>query len=59
MGHGTIDPVVSLQLAMASRQRLQAAGIEPAWHTFPMAHSVCADEIAAIRAWLKLRLPGS
>jgi phospholipase/carboxylesterase len=59
MGHGTIDPVVSLQLAMASRQRLQAAGIEPAWHSFPMAHSVCADEIAAIRAWLKLRLPGS
>jgi phospholipase/carboxylesterase len=57
MGHGTLDPVVNLQLAMASRERLRDAGIEPEWHTYPMAHSVCAEEIVAIREWLQLQLP--
>ena len=55
MAHGTQDPVVPLALAESSRARLAARGITPEWHTYPMPHSVCAEEIAAISRWLVAR----
>ena len=57
MAHGRHDPIVPLPLADASRQRLEALGYAIEWHTYPMEHSVCPDEIADIRAWL-LRILG-
>jgi phospholipase/carboxylesterase len=55
-GHGTADPVVVLQRGLDSRQRLQELGYTVAWHTYPMPHSVCAEEIADLRRWLGERL---
>ena len=55
-GHGTADPVVALQRGAASRDLLQALGYAVDWHTYPMAHAVCAQEIADLRGWLGLRL---
>jgi phospholipase/carboxylesterase len=52
IAHGTFDPMLPLALGEASRDTLRAAGFKPQWHSYPMAHSVCAEEIAAIRAWL-------
>jgi phospholipase/carboxylesterase len=50
--HGTHDPVIPLAMATASREKLLAAGYAVDWHEYPMQHSVCAEEIAAISAWL-------
>ncbi len=52
MMHGTWDPVVPVQLALASRDFLVQQGYAVGWHTWPMQHSVCAEEVTAIREWL-------
>jgi phospholipase/carboxylesterase len=55
-GHGSADPVVAMQRGVDSRELLQSLGYTVAWHTYPMAHSVCAQEIADLRSWLDGRL---
>lgn len=57
-GHGTADPVVVLQRGVDSRARLEALGYRVDWHTYPMPHAVCPDEIADLRRWLGERLAG-
>lgn len=52
VAHGSFDPVLPLALGEQTRDVLTAAGFAPEWHSYPMAHSVCAEEIAAIRKWL-------
>jgi len=52
LAHGNADPVVALERAEASRDCLQALGYQVAWHTYPMPHSVCQQEIADIAAFL-------
>lgn len=52
MAHGVQDRVVPLQLAERSRQKLVACGFDVEWQVYPMAHSVCEEEIDAIRGWL-------
>jgi phospholipase/carboxylesterase len=59
MAHGTQDPVVPLQLAEVSRATLQARGYEVEWHTYPMPHSVCGEEVEAVSAFLGRILGGS
>jgi len=55
-GHGTADPVVVMQRGVDSRDLLQSLGYVVDWHTYPMAHAVCAEEIADLRQWLGQRL---
>jgi len=57
-GHGTLDPVVILQRGLDSRAALEALGYAIDWHTYPMPHSVCAEEIADLRDWFGARLRG-
>jgi phospholipase/carboxylesterase len=52
MAHGTRDPVVQLLRATTSREQLEALGYKIEWHDYPMEHSVCLEEIQAVRAWL-------
>ncbi len=52
MAHGTADPVVRFEWAVASRRALEANGHHVAWHEYPMEHSLCLDEVRAIGAWL-------
>ncbi len=54
-GHGTADPVVVLQRGVESHTLLQSLGYTVDWHTYPMPHSVCAEEIADLRRWLGQR----
>lgn len=52
MAHGSADPVIPLALAEESRRRLEREGYAVDWHVYPMPHSVCAEEVEAIGAWL-------
>ncbi len=56
MAHGRQDPIIPLSRATASREQLQALGYAVQWHEYPMAHSVCGDEVAHIAAFLQERL---
>ena len=55
-GHGDRDEVIPLAVGARSRDRLEALGCVVEWHGYPMAHSVCLEEVADIRAWLTRRL---
>ena len=52
MAHGVHDPVVPLALAEQSRAELERLGYAVDWHTYPMPHAVCPEEIDDIRSWL-------
>jgi phospholipase/carboxylesterase len=52
LAHGQYDPVVSLPRAQASLAELQRLGYDVQWHTYPMPHSVCAEEVADISKFL-------
>lgn len=56
MVHGTADAVLPMALAQSSRRRLVALGYPVDWQTYPMAHTVCLEEIALIAAWLTARM---
>ena len=58
MAHGTQDPVVPCMLGEESRQLLEGAGFKPQWHTYPMPHALCEQEVADLRIFLRGILRG-
>ena len=56
--HGSFDEVVPPQLGLAARDRLRADGYALEWHSYPIPHAVCIEEIEAVGAWLAARLVG-
>jgi phospholipase/carboxylesterase len=52
MAHGLYDDIIPLRRAEQSRELLSAAGYGVEWHSYPMPHSVCGDEIADISRFL-------
>jgi phospholipase/carboxylesterase len=53
LAHGLQDPVVALSRAQTSRDKLVSLGYQVQWHTYPMQHSVCAQEINDMSAFLR------
>lgn len=56
MAHGMEDPIIPIALAKQSYDTLTSLGHPVEWHTYPMQHSVCMEEIGAIAGWLRERL---
>jgi phospholipase/carboxylesterase len=56
MAHGTYDPIVPLALAEATVATLRECRYHPEWRTYPMPHSVSAEEIADVGRFLSDRL---
>jgi len=52
MVHGSGDQVINIARATASRDQLKELGYQVEWHEYPMEHSVCMEEVQAIRGWL-------
>jgi phospholipase/carboxylesterase len=48
MAHGTHDDIIPLRRAEASKDFLVKCGYPVEWKTYPMPHSVCAEEVADI-----------
>ncbi len=55
MAHGSGDPVIPLVHAERSMHTLQTLGFSVAWHRYPMAHQVCAEEIRDLGDWMAHR----
>jgi len=53
MAHGVYDPVVPYLMGTTSRVTLAGLGYEVEWREYPMQHSVCAEEVRDIAAWLR------
>ncbi len=58
MAHGAQDPVVSQTLGQRSRVAMEALGVNVQWHSYPMQHSVCAEEVSDLGDWLSVRFGG-
>ncbi len=52
MAHGRHDNIVPIARGTAARDALTALGYTVEWHDYPMAHSVCLEEIQDINRWL-------
>jgi phospholipase/carboxylesterase len=52
MAHGTHDPLIPIDRGRQARDLLGGLGYRIEWHEYPMPHSVCAEEVADIAAWL-------
>lgn len=52
MCHGKFDPVIPEIAGMQSRDLLQQMGYKLEWHSYPMQHAVCMEEIQDISRWL-------
>ncbi len=52
MAHGKFDNVIPFSVAQASCSALQKRGYPIQWHSYPMEHQVCAQEIEDIVNWL-------
>ncbi len=55
MAHGRYDDVVPIACAHLACELLTQQGLEITWREYPCAHTMCAEEIADIRAWLLTR----
>ena len=56
MAHGMLDSVIPHTLAEMSRDYLKQRGYGIDWHAYPMAHQVCAEEIADLKRWIGARV---
>ncbi|MBV1776096.1 dienelactone hydrolase family protein [Burkholderiaceae bacterium DAT-1] len=54
-GHGSMDPVVPMVLGQAAVEAVKTRGNPVEWHTWPMQHSVCIEEIRLIGSWINQR----
>jgi phospholipase/carboxylesterase len=52
LAHGQQDAVVSIGRAATSKAALEALGYSVQMNEYPMPHSVCAQEIQDLNAWL-------
>lgn len=53
LAHGTHDPVVALERGQSTQQLLMSHGYSVDWHTYPMPHSVCPEEVHDIAQFLQ------
>jgi len=57
MAHGLSDATLPIGLGLQSRDHLKSLGYTIEWHQYPMAHALCAAEVADIRQYLLRVLP--
>lgn len=55
--HGSLDPMVPERMGREARERLLAMGYSVEYKSYPVEHSVCAEEIADMSQWLQRVLP--
>ena len=52
MAHGVHDPIVSFSLGEHARRTIASIGYVVQWHSYPMEHNVCPEEIRHIGTWM-------
>jgi phospholipase/carboxylesterase len=56
IGHGTHDPVISVEFGRDARDRLEAAGADVLYRESPMAHTIDPGFMHELPAWLRRAL---
>jgi phospholipase/carboxylesterase len=58
IGHGTYDPVISVEFSRQARELLEAAGGEVLYREYPLPHAVDPGFLAELAPWLAGYLTG-
>jgi phospholipase/carboxylesterase len=53
IGHGTQDPVISVDFAREARRRLEAAGADVTYHESPIGHQIDPRFLATLPDWIR------
>lgn len=56
MAHGTEDNIVPYALGKAAYVALKEKNDNVKWHSYPMPHSVCNEEVRDLSQWIQVRL---
>ncbi|HSS80709.1 MAG TPA: hypothetical protein VLK24_05885 [Gaiellaceae bacterium] len=57
IGHGTYDPVISVEFSRTARDLLEAAGGEVLYREYPLPHAVDPGFLSELAPWLASKLP--
>ena len=57
IGHGTYDPVISVEFSRRARDLLEAEGGEVLYREYPLPHAVDPEFLAELAPWLESKLP--
>jgi phospholipase/carboxylesterase len=52
IGHGTYDPVISVEFSRQARKLLEEAGASVLYREYPLPHAIDPGFLAEVRAWL-------
>jgi phospholipase/carboxylesterase len=57
ISHGTLDPVIPVELARQSRRLLEDGGLDVTYHEYEMGHTIDPRLLPQIEAWVRERVP--
>jgi phospholipase/carboxylesterase len=52
IGHGTLDPVISVEWGRRARAQLEAAGADVLYREYPLPHAVDPGFLAELAPWI-------
>jgi phospholipase/carboxylesterase len=55
MAHGLHDPMVPHRAGELAAEQVRSLGHDVEWHSYPMQHEACAEELDALATWLSAR----
>jgi phospholipase/carboxylesterase len=56
LGHGSLDPVIPVELGRTARDRLVAAGAELLYEEYPLPHTLDPGFLATVERWLRTKV---
>jgi phospholipase/carboxylesterase len=57
IGHGTYDPIISVEFGRQARKILEGAGASVLYREYPLPHAIDPQFLMELRAWLGQALP--
>jgi phospholipase/carboxylesterase len=58
IGHGTLDPVISVEWSRRAREQLEAAGADVLYSEYPLPHAVDPSFLAELAPWIASYVTG-
>lgn len=57
ISHGTLDPLIPVELARQSKRLLDEGGLDVTYHEYEMGHTIDPRLLPEIEAWVRQRVP--
>lgn len=58
MAHGQNDPMLPIRAGELAAEQVRSLGHDVEWHSYPMQHEACAEELDALATWLSKLIAG-